>query len=192
MGFQEVFDNLMKVEGSYSNNPLDKGGETYKGISRKNYPNWDGWVIIDEYKRAELKFPTILEYSSKLNELVKGFYKESYWNKIKGDEINPKLAEELFDTSVNMGLGTGVKFLQHALNVLNRDESLYSDIKEDGGFGNATLAALDSYLSIDKVELLIKIMNILQGYRYIQIMDIYPEQEAFARGWLNDRVRFNK
>lgn len=29
-------------EGGYSNDPIDLGGETYKGIARNAHPNWQG------------------------------------------------------------------------------------------------------------------------------------------------------
>ena len=40
--FDEAFALTMKSEGGYANNPNDTGGETYKGVSRKNHPKWNG------------------------------------------------------------------------------------------------------------------------------------------------------
>ena len=49
--FQQAFQHTAAAEGGYSNNPKDKGGETYRGIARKYWPDWAGWIIVDEYKR---------------------------------------------------------------------------------------------------------------------------------------------
>ena len=48
-----------------------------------------------------------------------------------------------------------------------------------------TLAALDALLKKDRSsEALVKMMNIHQGARYIEIMAADPGQERFARGWI--------
>ena len=51
-------------------------------------------------------------------------YKRKYWHRPGFDKISalaPKLAEELFDTGINMGPGTASEFLQRSLNALNRN-----------------------------------------------------------------------
>jgi len=116
--------------------------------------------------------------------LVADFYRRTFWDPLQGDALpEQSLAAELFDTAVNMGLTRATEFLQRALNVLNRNGKLYADLVVDGDLGPRTLAAVRAYLKTDKVELLLKILNVLQGARYIQLMDQSPGQEAFARGW---------
>ncbi len=45
--FNNAFNLVLKNEGSYSNDPDDPGGETYKGISRKTGRNGlDGILLI--------------------------------------------------------------------------------------------------------------------------------------------------
>ena len=39
------------LEGLYSYDPNDPGGETWCGVSRVNNPNWSGWAIIDAHKK---------------------------------------------------------------------------------------------------------------------------------------------
>ncbi len=41
--FKKAFQILEKWEGGYSNHISDTGGETYKGITRKNYPKMSFW-----------------------------------------------------------------------------------------------------------------------------------------------------
>jgi lysozyme family protein len=180
--FDSGFAHTMKIEGGYSNVGTDRGGETYKGISRKYFPNWEGWKILDQYK---VKNDLELGKNTILQSYVKNFYKAEFWDKLKGDQ-NPSqvIAEELFDTGVNQGVGTAVKFLQEALNVLNRNNSLYPDMVVDGVIGNTTLKSLGVVLKTDPEILVYNIINILQGKYYLDIIKKDPSQEANARGWL--------
>ncbi len=47
-----IISTILSHEGGYANHPADKGGETYRGISRKANPNWEGWKYIDDVKRT--------------------------------------------------------------------------------------------------------------------------------------------
>lgn len=180
--FNKAFDKTMGHEGGYSNDPDDFGGETYRGISRRFHPTWQGWRIIDGLRRGSLHRLTDT-IQKELDLLTRQFYQENYWNKFGGDQISfQPLAEELFDTSVNLGVGRAVKFLQIALNCLNRNQSLYDDLKEDGIFGLKTLDALNC-IDGDDLKLIFKMLNVLQGIHYITIMQSDPTQEKFCRGW---------
>ena len=84
-----------------------------------------------------------------------------------------------------MGVRRAVRFLQHALNQLNRNQQNYKDLVVDGWLGQGTMKVLKQYLRLDrKSDLLLKMMNIQQGARYIEIMENDPTQERYARGWL--------
>lgn len=50
--FSHIAGDTLKHEGGYANHPADKGGETYRGITRKHNPEWSGWKYIDEVKRT--------------------------------------------------------------------------------------------------------------------------------------------
>jgi len=186
--FDEAFEKTAAIEGGYVFDPDDAGGETYKGISRRFNLSWKGWYRIDEIKRAnsrKKKFDKVFEQDESLQEEVLLFYKEAYWDKFWGDEIPvQEIAEELFDTGVNMGVRRAVGFLQEGLNLLNRNQRNYTDIVEDGLFGKNTLKVLMAYLKIDDLSYLLKVMNILQGMHYIEYMRKSPKQEKYARGWL--------
>jgi lysozyme family protein len=189
--FDEAFEKTMGAEGGYTNDPTDRGGETYKGISRKYEPDWEGWSIIEDFKNKP-NFPKNLVTSNELQELVKQVYKEKYWNINKLDLCpDQDVANELFDTGVNMGTKRAATYLQIALNCLNKNQLLYGDIDEDGKIGTATLYALTTLLNKESNEVLLKIMNVLQGNHYIEYMRQDPQQEKFARGWFT-RVNITK
>lgn len=183
--YSTSFHKTLGHEGGYGDDPDDRGGETYKGISRRYHPDWPGWGMIDQLK-GEPSFPSSLYHHEELRAQVAEFYREEFWNRIWAEQIpDQDIADELFDTSVNLGVKRAVEFLQKGLNILNRNERLYDDIKEDGKFGHNTLTALKAYLNADDASYLLKVCNILQGMHYIEFMKASPTQEKYARGWLS-------
>ena len=90
-----------KSEGFFCNVPGDSGKMTYVGISRKNFPNWKGWKIVDKHlplKNNQRIIDPILD------ELVDGFYIITFWNKIIGDHIDSqRIANLCYDWYVNAG-----------------------------------------------------------------------------------------
>jgi lysozyme family protein len=103
---------ILKNEGGYSNDKSDKGGETYKGISRVNWPKWLGWKFIDFAKTKE-GFPESLHSIYVLQDMVIAFYRINFWDKIKGNDIrNQDIAEMLVDSAVNEGIIPAVKRAQ--------------------------------------------------------------------------------
>lgn len=180
--FEKAHKKTSSIEGGYVNDPTDKGKETYKGISRRFFPSWEGWIIIDEYKKThQLKRNDVVK-NDQLEYLVDIFYKNNFWNVNRLDEIeNQDIANELFDTGVNMYWRTAAKMLQEALNLLNRDEKDYCDIAVDGKIGNITLSIVNNY---KYPKALLKTLNGLQFKRYVSICKADPSQEKFFRGWL--------
>jgi len=100
--FDSAFDRTIQNEGGYRlvNIPADKGGQTYAGIARNYHPNGPGGRYIDAGDMQNLKLPA----------LVRGFYRDEFWEKISGDGIaSQMIAEAVFDFAVNAGVGVGCK-----------------------------------------------------------------------------------
>src|ERR1035441_4044145 len=55
--FNAAHQQVMGNEGGYANNPADAGGETYKGIARKFWPQWCGWKYVDGVKANTIEPP---------------------------------------------------------------------------------------------------------------------------------------
>ena len=183
--FSDALQLLLIAEGRYSSDPVDVGGETYCGISRRYHPDWSGWIIIDSRKSDET-FPACLEQEAQLHMSIRFFYKHRYWDYFWGDRMmSDKLAERMLNVAVNLGPARAVLYLQRALNVLNRNEVLYADILEDGVYGPVTHNALKDYMQRFGVDYLLKVILIFQGIHYLEYMKKTPIQEKFARGWLN-------
>ena len=115
--YKEAISKVLKHEGGYVNDPADKGGETYKGISRKNWKAWSGWKIIDNSKSLA-NFPKCLYVNTLLNEYVIDFYKRNFWVPIGGDSIKDQsIANILMDAAVLEGIKPAVKRAQRIVGI---------------------------------------------------------------------------
>jgi lysozyme family protein len=117
--FIDAYKKVLNNEGIYSNDPDDAGGETYKGISRKANPNWDGWISIDAIKKAHpTTFKGILKKTPELEKKVQDLYKDKYWDCFELDDVPSQLvAEQMFDTAVNQGQTAAIRFAQRVLDL---------------------------------------------------------------------------
>jgi len=172
--FQRAYENTAKWEGGYVNDPKDRGGETYNGISRKNFPKWEGWNIIDNAKIIDD------ETIEKLEGLTQEIYLESFWKPIRGDDIaiiDEKIAMYVYDMAVNHGVKRGVKLFQKALNdcLAVKDE-----VKPDGVLGDRTVKAL----IMANPEQLLQTMKDTRHSFFLSIIRSHKEQEHFKKGWL--------
>ena len=171
--FKEAFDLMIIHEGGYVNDPLDGGGETLMGISRNNFPSWEGWKVVDNAKILS-GFPLSLNKDIKLQGLILSFYKENFWNPIKGDLINnQKVANSIFDFAVNAGIGTSVKLAQRVVGV-----------DDDGIIGKGSIEAINSF----DAELFIPLFTIAKVKRYIEICKKKETNKKFFFGWIDRTI----
>lgn len=174
---EQVISNIIQTEGGYVDHKNDKGGATCWGITEKvaRSNGYNG-----EMRNLPLSFARDIYYFQYV--IAPGFDKVV--------EISPKIAEELIDSGVNMGVQYPCLWLQQTLNLLNKDQTLYPDITEDGVIGPKTLDCLNLVLKQrNGVEsVILKCLNILQGSRYIEITKARKANESFFLGWLNNRI----
>lgn len=179
MNIEQFLIELIKREGGYVNNPADRGGATRYGIT-------EAVARQNGYNGQMKNFPDYL---------AREIYRKQYWisprfNQV--NEISPLIAEELLDTGVNCGTGFAKPTLQRALNLLNNQgKGGWPDLAVDGVYGPVTLAALKTLLvkrGKEGEKTLLKVLNILQGNRYIEICERNPSQEQFFFGWIANRV----
>ena len=181
--FKEAFSRTMKHEGKYNFDGLDKGGETFMGISRVYWPSWPGWQLVDR----EWENPLGLIDRSALLDLVESFYKTNFWLRIQGDRVaavSPEVACELFDTAVNLDVPDAVRFLQTALNMQRITTRAFPELTVDGLLGSKTLMVIERYLatqpgnSESNEEILLNCMN---GEQYICYKG--NPRHPYFRGW---------
>ena len=121
--FDQACDIVLGTEAGFTNNPVDPGnwtggacgkGEcrgTKYGISAKAYPEVDIAALTIDQARA--------------------LYRRDYWDPIAGDALPAALALLVFDSAVNNGSATAIRWLQEAVGA-----------HADGQTGPATLAAV--------------------------------------------------
>jgi lysozyme family protein len=178
MDVEALIETAIGHEGGFVADPADAGGPTRWGVTEK-VARAQGWAgSMRDYPREE----------------AVAVYRRLYWLKPGFDRVGeraPSVAAFLFDAGVNMGPAVAVRFLQRALNVLNRGECDYADVAVDGGVGPRTLAALEGYLARRGAEgegVLVRALNALRGERYIRLAETRPANEAFVYGWLAKRL----
>lgn len=176
--FDSAFERTVGLEGGYSDNPNDLGGPTKYGIT-------------EQVARRHGFTGSMKELSFNLAKLI---YQSDYWNPMRLDDIailSKDVAEELFDTGVNQGVKQAGTYLQRSLNVLNRQGKDYADLKIDGNIGPKTIAAFISLVGKrghDGKIVLLRMLNSLQGARYIEISEAREANEEFIFGWFLNRV----
>lgn len=178
--FPAAIAHLLAAEGGYSNHAADRGGETYLGISRRFFPKWEGWGTVDRI-RATGRVPSAHDQS--LVPLAHRFYELNFYDPTGGDRLgDQRLATEMLDQAVNLGIGRANRHLQEAINLLNRGAP--DVVKVDGQIGPATLAELRK-LNPAHVY---RVLNALQAEHYLKLCRSNSSQEEFLRGWLERTV----
>ena len=175
----QLIDEVIEREGGYVNHPADRGGPTRWGITES--------VARRHGYTGDMRSLPRTEAAS--------IYKRIYWlapNFSGVAAFAPALAEELFDTGINMGVGVAADFLQRGLNALNRNGDDYPDLNRDRKIGPTTLTALKAFLGKrgrkNGEAVLIKAVEALQGARYLELAEARQSQEAFVYGWLAHRI----
>lgn len=169
--FGWAFAKLMEHEGGYSNVRDDPGGETIWGITRRSHPEM--WSSGRPTKEA-----------------AKEFYRREYWDELRcGEIVDRRIAFELFDTAVNMGVYHSASMLQAAYNFLVGDG--VEMLAVDGKIGPRTLGAVNALTqkSESHSQSLYLLQNILQGGRYLKLVTANPNLKQFLRGWVTKRVQ---
>jgi lysozyme family protein len=155
---------LRKWEGGLSNHLDDRGGKTFCGITKKYYPDWPGWKLVDT-----LTHTVDVKHTAAL---VDNFYYNEFWKKIKGDSLpNQAFADAMLSVSVNLGLDQATKLLQEMLRVT-----------KDGVLGPETLKAVQNR-GASKLFL----QNFLDrvGRFYLDLVKKDPKNQIFLNGWQN-------
>jgi len=173
-----LIDDIIAREGRYVNHPADRGGATRWGIT-------EAVARAHGYRGDMRAFPS---------EEAAALYERIYWVRPGFDrvaQVAPGIAEELFDTGVNMGPQIAVAFLQRALNALNRGATDYPDLVPGARIDDPTIAALKTFLAKRRPggeAVLLKALEALQGERYLDLAERRPANEAFLYGWLANRI----
>jgi lysozyme family protein len=174
--FEQAFKITMKNEGGYSNNPLDDGGETWRGVARHFWPEWQGWKIVDEIKNGNpASLDAALAADTTLEAHVLAFYRANFWQTGSLDLIDDQaVANQLFDAAVNMGAGAGAKFLQAGVNLLSP-----GTLVVDGKIGKLSIASANARNG----EELYNAICTIRKQRYEHLIAANQVQAVFRKSW---------
>lgn len=183
--FQKALEHTLKFEGGYANDPDDSGGETFRGVSRRNWPGWPGWPLIDEAKRQGNRSAKAInarfEGNAEMERLIAEFYHQNFWRPFERLEAPGYTTAKLFDTAVNVGVGGAVKILQRVINKMGP----ISQIEVDGKIGPRTIAAFDLVTSTPAgINLLMHYLVAEQEAHYRRIVQRKASQAKYLKGWL--------
>ncbi len=118
--FNVAFTRTESFEGKnvWTNIDGDSGKETWSGISKAANPSWAGWKILDAIpnKKSGKRYT-----NDQLELLKRQLYKIQYWDKIWGDNLkNQKVANDMYDTAVNMGVAMSIRLAYRTLHMVER------------------------------------------------------------------------
>ena len=160
--FGPAFEKMIHDEGGYqlTDIPGDRGGMTYAGIARNPNPDWPGWPLVDRK-----------EFGGSLTSMVREFYRQRFWNVIRGDELrSQEIAETIFNFGVNTGTRVAVKLAQ-----------LIVGATPDGAVGDKTVEKFNSV----EPEAFRKSYALAKITRYADICNKNRSQSKFLLGWIN-------
>lgn len=159
----EFIKKLLPFEGGYCNRQNDRGGATNFGIT-ESVARAHGYT--GDMRAIPVEIVTQIYYTD--------YYKRIGLSNISSDE----LAFELFEMGVNQGVSSAIKAFQTASNIISN-----TNLVIDGVLGDKTINAMIS-INTKNIKKYIKIINIIQGQRYIDICLKNPSQRVFLSGWL--------
>lgn len=179
MTVDAMIDATIGKEGRYSDHPSDPGGKTM-------------WGITERVARAN-------GYTGDMRSLprdtAKQIYRMEYYVRpgfARIGDVSLSVAEELFDTGVNMGWKVPATWFQEWLNAFNQQQRDYADIVVDGMIGPTTVRTFQAFrtkrgaLLADMV--MVRALNCSQGARYLQLAQGRQSNEDFLFGWIANRV----
>lgn len=123
--------------------------ETFSGIYRKMQPQWPGWLLIDQGDTS----------SQQLKDMVRDFYYQQFWLRMRLDQLPFPLAGLVFDFGVNSGRTLAVQKLQRLLLVA-----------DDGNIGPRTamaakVAANRDHMNMRYIAERLDFLNDLKGWK---------------------------
>ena len=151
--FPRALTTVLVYEGGYSNDPVDPGGATMKGVTQATY---NSWLARNGRPSAPVRNITSQD--------VANIYKLDYWGRTDCDEMPAGVDLCLFDASVNSGVGSAVSWAQAVCS-----------ITVDGDFGPKTKAAI---LAMDPDDFIHGFNS-----RRLATLKRLPTWGHFGKGW---------
>ena len=166
---------IFAMEGGYVFNPSDPGGETNHGITKA--------VAVDYGYTGSMR---ALDKDTATNIYVTNYINKPGYRELIA--ISHVVGHKVVDAGVNAGTSRSSRWLQEALNSLNRGGKDYPPIYVDGIVGSGTINA---YAGLQKArgkvlacEMVIKLMDAQQAAHYMSLKHL----SMFTPGWVSHRI----
>lgn len=185
--FKSCYPIIRENEGGWVMDPDDPGGETFRGVTKRDWGWLEMWEILKghtcggrlaEKEISDAQWAIIDKNTAHVAEY-------GYWNRVRGsDLINQSLANMVCDSAYLNGVHQASKFLQRGLNKMNRLASLFPNMTEDGGIGRVTLHGLKI---ISERRELKRLFVLYKAYRityYSELMEAAEYREKYP-GWID-------
>ncbi|GBE44828.1 putative Peptidoglycan domain protein [bacterium BMS3Bbin10] len=154
--FRAGLARVLAHEGGYVDHPLDPGGATNFGITRRTLAAWRGIRPWRKLPKSEVR-------ALKRREVAQ-IYRARYWDAVSGDKLPSGVDYAVFDYAVNSGVARAAKALQRV-----------AGARADGIVGPLTLAAVARHHPKTIIRRLIaRRRSFLQRLR---------TWKTFGRGW---------
>lgn len=170
-----VLASIIYVEGGYTNDPDDAGGETKYGVTAQ---------VAREYGYTGAMEDLTKEEATKI-------YTELYVNEPGFDkvfEVSPAVGHKLIDAGVNVGTMRVSDWFQETLNKYSRDGKDYPKVAVDGKVGNLTVTAFQSLIKkrgeVKACELVLKALDGYQTTYYLNL----SRYAKYTVGWIDNRI----
>ena len=161
MKFDICFQMVIKHEGGFVAHPSDPGGITNLGVTKAAWEEYLGKEVTEQ----DMRDLTV--------ETVKPFYRQNYWDRVRGDDLPPGVDYAVFDFAVNSGVARASRMLQECVGAT-----------KDGSIGPKTVEAVKTHDAAKLAqELCDKRLEFLQGL---------PHFQTFARGWTRRVLEVSK
>jgi len=147
--FEPAMRAILEWEGDYVNDPEDPGGETKYGISKRAHPK----VNIEKLTKDK----------------ARKIYRRDYWDACGCDDLPSGLDVIVFDTAVNCGVKSAIRWLQQAVGA-----------KVDGIMGPKTKTAAKAADPRDALREIVA----LRGQHYGALETF----ERYGLGWMRRLV----
>jgi len=176
--FEDAFREIILIEGGYANSPYDSGGETMYGCTKKTAR---AFGYNGEMKTMSLG-------------VARDIYSTMYWKPLRLDDVSdvsPELGSLMFSACVHTGIQRPALWLQRMLNVFNRLQFDYRDIKADGYIGDRTLASLREFegkRGAAGLKVLTSSVRIKYGDYLLTLAEEREKDERWIYGWISQRI----
>lgn len=128
--FYSAYQNTVaKWEGNYDTDPNDSGNWSSGEHGVGYITGTKCGLTAQDFRKVYGRLPSADEMKNLNQQQIDFMYSFIYWAAVRGNDIkNQPLANELFDTAVNQGIGDAIRYAKTITNQFYKGETVMDDI----------------------------------------------------------------